>query len=279
MKLQEELKPILRRPIERDEHDHEKQKKLEHNLREYMKEAGFRKIHSSGLPVILLTGESGCGKTMFAKHLSREIGGRDLPFIKVALPEFEDSENMFEYDFFGFRGGSYSDAPPEGDPGILLKHILGIVFLDEIGDASPIAQRKLLGYLDDFEVRPRGLQNSIFCPTMIVAATNLDLEEEIENKKFRRDLYERIDIRVRIPSLNERKVDFGLLLDEILQNPGLNPNQTIKAIGYKAYEYLRDLDYKDSNFRRLHSLLQYGIRKAKQAGRETLLAPDLKGWE
>jgi transcriptional regulator with PAS, ATPase and Fis domain len=195
------------------------------------------------------------------------------------MPEFESSEHMFEYEVFGYRGGSYSDAPPGGDAGILLNHIGGVVFLDEIGDASKQTQRKLLAYLDDYEVRPRGVHHSIFCPTMVVAATNHDLEKDVAQGDFRRDLYERFDVCVRVPSLNERKPDFEFILDTVLQNPGINPGHHVKQISRSAYDFLFDIDYKDGNFRRIENLLRFGIREAIRSGRICLFACDLQKWQ
>lgn len=278
--LHRHLGPALRKREEsNDELDWEIQEKIEKELQDYISKAGFPLIYPSALPVILLTGESGCGKTMIAKHLSRSINGQNLPFAPVPVTQFESSEHMLEYDLFGFRGGTYSDAPPKGEPGILLNHICGIIFLDEIGDASPATQRKLLTYLDDYCVRPKGIHNPIFCPTLVIGATNHDLNQEVEDGIFRRDLFERFDVHVEVPSLNNRKVDFRFIIDEILQNPGINPGQLIKSVGKIAYDYLINIDYTNGNFRRLESLLQFGIREATKAGRSIILISDLENWK
>lgn len=277
--IHKHLTPILRKSEDDDDADWERRDELEKKLRKVMDDAGLRSIHPAALPVVLLTGETGSGKTLIARYLARSADGVSLPFARVSMPEFESSEHAFEYEVFGYRGGTYSDAPPSGDAGILLNHIGGVVFLDEIGDASRQTQRKLLAYLDDYEVRPRGVHHSIFCPTMVVAATNHDLEKDVAAGEFRRDLYERFDVCVRVPSLNERKPDFEFILDTVLQNPGINPGHRIKELSQPAYQFLLDMDYKDGNFRRIENLLRFGIREALRAGRKRLIKADLEKWQ
>ncbi len=277
--FQERLAPILRKSETSDAEDWARRENQEQALHSWMQESGLLNIHPAALPVVLLTGETGSGKTLIARYLARSANGLSLPFARVSMPEFESSEHMFEYEVFGYRGGSYSDAPPGGDAGILLNHLGGVVFLDEIGDASRQTQRKLLAYLDDYEVRPRGVHRSIFCPTMVVAATNHDLERDIADGAFRRDLYERFDQRVRVPSLNERKPDFDFILDTVMQNPGINPGHRIRSLSDSAYAFLTDLDYSQGNFRRLENLLRFGIREALRGGRTNLIGVDLSQWQ
>jgi hypothetical protein len=278
-KIHKHLTPILKRSDSDDENEWKRRDELEKKLRKVMEDAGLLIIHSTALPVVLLTGETGTGKTLIARYLARSANGLSLPFTRISMPEFESSEHAFEYEVFGFRGGTYSDAPPSGDAGILLNHIGGVVFLDEIGDASKQTQRKMLAYLDDYEVRPRGVHHSIFCPTMIVAATNHDLKADVASGDFRRDLFERFDTRVPVPSLNERKPDFEFILDTVLQNPGINPGHRITEISRPAYDFLFAMDYKDGNFRRIENLLRFGIREAIRASRTRLLKADLEKWQ
>ncbi len=277
--IHKHLTTILKRPDKDDESEWSRRNALEAKLRKTMESAGLLSVHTAALPVVLLTGETGTGKTLIARYLARSSNGLSLPFTRISMPEFESSEHTFEYEVFGYRGGTYSDAGDAGNAGILLNRIGGVVFLDEIGDASKQTQRKLLAYLDDYEVRPRGVINSIFCPVMIVAATNHDLKRDVESGEFRRDLFERLDTRVPVPSLNKRKPDFEFILDTVLQNPGINPGHRIKEMSRPAYQFLFDMDYTDGNFRRLENLLRFGIREAIRSGRIRLLVSDLEKWQ
>jgi DNA-binding NtrC family response regulator len=281
VELHKSLAPILLRPLDGEEQDWERQQGSADKLCTSMRRLGFSAINPAALPILLLTGETGAGKTVIAKYLARLSMEEDrkLPFTRISVPEFEASEQHFEFELFGFRGGTYNDAPSGGDPGILLNHICGVVFLDEIGDASDITQRKLLAYLDDYQVRPRGLRHTFYCPTMVVAATNRPLEECIAAGTFRRDLYERFEHTIRVPSLNERKADFDFILDTLLQNPGVNPSHQIQSIGEGACRFLMDIDYSNGNFRRLERLLRFAIHEATREGRDKLLECDLAGWQ
>lgn len=272
------LKPELHKSSA--EREWSNQEESEEAIRTYQESIGLFEIYPAAIPTILIRGESGSGKTMIARQLARGIAAGELPLQIVSMPEYEKSENQFEHDMFGYRGGEYTDSPDEGSPGHLLNTIGGIVFLDEIGDASLTVQRKLLRYLDDYQVRPKGLHHSIFCPVLIIAATNLPLEELMDSKVFRRELYERFDAHVEIPSLNIRKEkgDFPLILDEILQNPGLNQDREISEIGKHAYDALFGLDYKEGNFRRLERIMQAGFREAKRAGRLMLTHGDIRSF-
>ncbi len=275
------LAPILQKPLEGDDLDWEKQQEQIQQLRKRMTALGIASstINPSALPILLLTGESGTGKTLIASYLAGLSAEANLPFIPLSVPEYEASEHFFEHEVFGFRGGSYSDAPASGDAGALLNHICGVVFLDEIGDASAATQRKLLAYLDNYMVRPRGIHTPIYCPMMVVAATNHDLAKDIKSGAFRNDLYERFDVRVRVPSLNDRKADFDYILDTTIQDAGINPGHRIREIGSEAYRFLAEFDYTDGNFRRLENLLRFGVREAGRAGRSALLVSDLVKWQ
>ena len=107
----------------------------------------------SHLPRLLLRGETGVGKTLIARYLQEEA---DLRPPRISIPEYLGKEDMFEYDLFGYVHGAYTGGREDGDHGLLLENVGGVVFLDEIGEANEIIQAKLLAYLDDYRIRPRG---------------------------------------------------------------------------------------------------------------------------
>ncbi len=248
-----------------------------------LKESRLDSIRPDSIPRILITGETGVGKTLIARNLTRADNGARLPFMRVSVPEFAGKEEDFESEMFGFRGGAYTGAPDDGSLGILLKHVGGVVFLDEIGDATPTMQAKLLAYLDDFKVRPRGFLASLFAPTLIIAATNYDLDAKVKSGHFRQDLLMRFPVRTHIPPLNERKDWFPLILDTLLQSEKVNPGQSVAIIGKTALEELTRLDYANGNFRMLENILTEAVERARRQGRSFLNAIDVsassKTWQ
>lgn len=165
---------------------------------------------------VLITGESGTGKEMFAKgihHLSPFSTG---PFISVncgAIPE-----HLFESELFGYEEGAFTGARKGGKPGKFELADNGTIFLDEIGDMPLVMQTKLLRVLQERESERVGGVKKIQINTRVIAATNRDLKQMIENGEFREDLYYRLNIiQLHIPPLRERKKDIPVLLIHYLR--------------------------------------------------------------
>jgi hypothetical protein len=226
-------------------------------------------------PKLLLYGESGVGKTLVASYLQSRtglVGGRPR---RIPIPEYLGKEDMFEYDLFGYARGAYTDGREEGDHGLLLGHTGGVIFLDEIGEANPTIQAKLLAFLDDYKVRPRGWGGEPFyCPVLIVAATNKDLEARAKKGKFAKDLLNRFTDSLTVPPLRDRMEDIKFILDCLLQRDSLNPGQRVKEIGEGALERIKARDYQDGNFRELEDLFRLACHKAIRNGRHNLVAGD-----
>ncbi|MEI8044976.1 MAG: sigma 54-interacting transcriptional regulator, partial [Verrucomicrobiota bacterium] len=229
-----------------------------------------------GLPKLLLRGDSGVGKSLIAEflHTKTRWGGRP---VRIPIPEYLRKEDMFEYDLFGYCKGAYTGGKDEGSLGLLLGNAGRVVFLDEIGEANEYLQAKLLAFLDDYKVRPRGWEGDpFFCPVLVVAATNKDLEQMVLNKEFRGDLLARFTSRLTIPGLRERIDDLPFILDCLLQRPGMNSGGKIHEIGQQAFDSLKSRDFKEGNFRELETLFRLACERANRDGRAYIVKTDIE---
>ncbi len=167
---------------------------------------------------VLLMGESGTGKELFARYIHRVSKRTRGPFVAIncgALPE-----PLLESELFGHVKGSFTGAIRDKE-GLFTVAAGGTLFLDEIGDTSPAIQVKLLRVLQEREIIPVGATESVPVDVRILAATNKDLEHEVETGHFRQDLFYRLNvIPITIPPLRERREDIPLLLEHVMANNG-----------------------------------------------------------
>lgn len=230
---------------------------------------------ADGIPKLLLCGDSGVGKSLIAKYLHTKLGWTD-GIARVAIPEYLGKEDMFEYDLFGYCRGAYTDGKAEGSRGRLLVNTGRVVFLDEIGEANEYLQAKLLAFLDDYLVRPRGWEGEgFYCPVLIVAATNKDIVKMVEKKAFRGDLLARFTDRHTIPGLHERIGDLPFILDCLLQRNSMNPGGKIREVGSEAFEAIRGRQFKEGNFRELETLFRIACEHANRESRDFLVKSDI----
>ncbi len=168
----------------------------------------------SDLPV-LLTGETGTGKEVFAQELHRASARAKGPFVAVncgAVPE-----NLFESELFGHARGAYTGAD-RARAGLLATAERGTLFLDEIGELAPPRQAALLRVLETRRYRPVGGDEERAFDVRIVAATNRDLQAEVDHGRFRRDLLYRLDVlKIDIPPLRDRREDIRPLIDHFVK--------------------------------------------------------------
>lgn len=161
---------------------------------------------------ILLIGESGTGKEVYAQSIHNYSRRKDGPFVAVncaAIPE-----NLLESELFGYVSGAFTDARKAGKPGFFELAHQGTIFLDEIGELPIALQAKLLRVLQEREITRIGDDKVTPVDIRIITATNKNLEKLVEENKFREDLLYRIDVlRIRIPSLSERREDIPILAD------------------------------------------------------------------
>ncbi len=176
----------------------------------------FKKIGlvSASHATVLITGESGTGKELAAKAIYQNGGRREKPFLAIncaAIPE-----NLLESELFGHEKGAFTSAIGQRI-GKFEQCNGGTLFLDEIGDLPMTVQTKLLRVLQEGEFQRVGGNQTIHVDVRLIAATNKDLARMIEEKKFREDLYYRLNVlRIHLPPLRERKEDIPLLVKYFL---------------------------------------------------------------
>jgi DNA-binding NtrC family response regulator len=218
---------------------------------------------------ILISGESGTGKELVAREIHYQSVRAEGPFVSIhcgALPE-----TLLESELFGHVKGSFTGAVRDKE-GLLAVARGGTFFLDEVGETSPAIQVKLLRVLQEREIIPVGGVKPMKVDVRLIAATNADLERDVESGKFRADLYYRLNvIPIRIPPLRERKDDIALLVDHFLKTCCDGVNRSQKTLSPDAFEVLMRYDW-PGNVRELENALERAV--ILQEGR-VLMADDL----
>jgi PAS domain S-box-containing protein len=174
---------------------------------------------------LLLLGESGTGKSLFANHVHNLSPRKIHRFVKIncgAIPE-----NLMESELFGYKKGAFTGAESSGKVGLVQIANEGTLFFDEIGELSPNMQVKLLTLLEDKEITPVGGTEPIKIDVRIIAATNSDLKKNAAEGRFRKDLYYRLNIvPIHIPPLRDRREDIPALIRSFLL--GFNEKHNLK---------------------------------------------------
>jgi len=185
---------------------------------------------------VLVSGESGTGKELVARALHRRSKRSTGPFVAIncaAMPE-----QLLESELFGHTKGAFTDAR-SARPGLFVQAKGGTIFLDEIGDMPVGLQPKLLRALQERTVRPVGGDTETPIDVRVVAASNRDLETAIEERKFREDLYYRINvIHVELPPLRARGADVILLATHYLQHFATQSQKDVRSLDPEAAEKL-----------------------------------------
>lgn len=194
-----------------------------------------RPMIASNSPLLIL-GETGVGKEHLARAIHYESPRSAGPFVTVnagALPE-----QLLESELFGHTQGAFTGANRSRRGAFEMAHG-GTIFLDEIGEMPLHLQVKLLRVLQDYEVKPVGSENPIWVDVRVVAATNRDLEEEVAEKRFRRDLFYRLSvITLTIPPLRKRSEDIPALTETFLEHYRTRVGRDIESISAEALEAL-----------------------------------------
>jgi DNA-binding NtrC family response regulator len=175
---------------------------------------------SKSIQPVLITGETGVGKELFARAIHDTSTRCNGPFVALNVAGLDD--NVFSDTLFGHKKGAFTGADSSRD-GIIASASNGTLFLDEIGDLSEASQIKLLRLLQEQEYLPLGSDVIRRCNTRIIVATNKNIERLLETGKFRNDLYYRLRTHhIHIPPLRERLEDIPLLLNHFLEESSRN---------------------------------------------------------
>ena len=209
---------------------------------------------------ILITGESGTGKELVAKAIHFNSGRRSAPFVPVncaAIPE-----QLLESELFGHVKGAFTDAKTD-KRGLFEEAQKGTIFLDEISEMPMMLQAKILRAVQEREIRRVGATRSTAIDVRIIAATNVILVEEVKAKRFREDLYYRLNvIEIRLPPLRERKEDIPLLCGELLQKSVAGKNKVLKGFSESVLGLLIDYSW-PGNVRELENVIERAVTLAQ----------------
>lgn len=203
---------------------------------------------------ILITGENGTGKEVLAHYIHANSPRADKPFLTANIGAIPES--LLQSDLFGHEKGSFTGAINKKD-GIFKAANRGTVFLDEIGDASLLIQVALLRFLDYGEIQTVGKDVSDVVDVRIIAATNANLQEKINNKEFREDLYYRLAGAqlhlepLRAKSLFERKE----ILDKLISETAKHKNKNIIQLTDRGWEVLLNYEF-PGNYRQARNIIE-----------------------
>ncbi|HET8721539.1 MAG TPA: sigma-54 dependent transcriptional regulator, partial [Nitrospira sp.] len=205
---------------------------------------------------VLITGESGTGKELVAKAIHYNSDRKEAPFIPVncaAIPE-----QLLESELFGHMRGSFTDAKADKH-GLFEEAQKGTLFLDEISELPITLQAKLLRAIQEKEIRRIGATKPVSVDVRIIAATNLNLAEEVRAKRFREDLYYRLNvIEMKLPPLRDRREDIPLLVEGFLDKCGKTRNKDVKGVTESALAMLMDYSW-PGNVRELENVIERAV--------------------
>lgn len=205
---------------------------------------------------VLIKGENGVGKEVIAKLIHSHSERKDHPMIMIncaAVPE-----SLIESEFFGYEGGSFTGAKSGGKMGKFELANGGTLFLDEIGDMPITMQSKLLRVLQEGEIEKIGRQKNIPVDVRLIAATNQPIEKMVKEKKFREDLYFRLNIvEIEIPPLRERYDDIGLLANYFLQKYNEKYKKSV-LFSQEVFSFLHSYHW-PGNVRELRNCMEYAV--------------------
>ena len=212
------------------------------------------KKYASVDSTILIYGESGTGKEMFAQSIHNVSNRRTGPFIAINCATLPS--DLLESKLFGYDEGAFTGASKGGKRGVFELAHNGTLFLDEIGEMDIMTQARMLRVLQEKEVMRIGGEKNIPVNVRIIAASNKNLNEEVSNKKFRVDLFYRLNVlRISIPALHERDNDVVTIADYFLQYYCSSFKKPIIRLNERIIEAFKNYDW-PGNIRQLENVIQ-----------------------
>jgi DNA-binding NtrC family response regulator len=211
-----------------------------------------QKVIKNSTMTVLITGETGTGKELFARAIHYNGKNKNSPFVDIACSALP--ETLLESELFGYEKGAFTDAK-EKKLGLFELAGDGSIFLDEIGDISLATQSKLLKVIEDRSMRRVGGVRDVPVRARVIAATSADLEAKMRSGEFRKDLYHRLKILpIELPPLRDRKEDIPLLVESFLESFNKEYNRRIRGVTPQALQILMEHDW-EGNVRELrHSI-------------------------
>ena len=203
---------------------------------------------------VLVEGPTGTGKDLVAKIIHNASRRKDKPFVKVNCAALPD--NLLESEMFGYVKGAFTGADRD-KPGRFQEADGGSIFLDEIGDLPLSLQAKLLRVLEDKEFYPLGGRELCRVDVRIIAATNQILEDLVRDKRFREDLFYRLNVmQLELPPLKERRGDIPLLISNFLKQYNITKGSAVSRIAEDAMDILLNYHY-PGNIRELENIIEH----------------------
>src|SRR5262249_1139677 len=216
---------------------------------------------------VLILGETGTGKGAVARALHQHTGRAAARFLQVDCANL--SEQLLESEVFGHEKGAFTDAHRR-HIGKFEQCAGGTLFLDEIGEISLKSQSKLLAVLQDRRFQRLGGEETLQADVRVIAATNVDLEAAVEAKRFRQDLFYRLNVfTIHLPPLRMRGDDLSLLVQHFLPRYSRKLGRDVREVSPEAMDVLRRYSW-PGNIRELQSVIQ----KALLQTRGTVLLPE-----